>query len=125
MATKKKDDKKQKSQKQIVDVNCYVKFIGNNGAIVEYNDDTFITSKTLLTQLIEGDLKTKEGNPSTHLKLGKKDGAEIVNVDVYLTLKGKSIYFVPDGQTVLIASLTSFEKLISGEWDHVRMGQFQ
>ena len=95
---------KPKNKTKIVDVDCIMR-TGKKSVFIDWNDETYVTSISLLTQLIDGDLKTKDGEKSRSIKLGIFEDGVIVNTGdtdntVWLTMKGKSIYFVPEKDIV-------------------------
>jgi hypothetical protein len=123
MTTKNKMQNKKKNGK-IVDVNCYVN-LSENGCFINYEEETYITSRKLLEKLIEGTLKTQKKKKAKSIKLGFKDDGEIQDADVFLTIKGRCVYFVPYENEVLLAPLQHFKKLVNGEYSFVKMGKLE
>jgi len=120
-----KNKKNNKKDQTIKDVNCFLK-IRENSVYVDYENEIYITSKELFVNLVMGDLETKKGEPCHTLSLGKFDENGIDNDSgVFLSVKGKSMYLVLEENKFLISSMFGAKKLITGEWDNMRFGEFQ
>jgi len=121
MATK----KQQKQETTIKDVECYIR-TGGKGVFINWNDETYITNSETLGKLVDGTLKTQKGKKAKSVRLGLKTDEGINNdVEVFLTKKGKAMYFVPNEGEVLITSVEDMKKLLDGKWEFVKMGMFQ
>lgn len=111
----------------IKDVDCILRTTeSGKGLLVEWNDDVYITNVDFLSQLIDGTLKTKKGKKAKSVRLGllTDDGIEETEPQLFLTLKGKSIYFSPEEDTLLIVPVSNVVSVISGKSSKTTMGEF-
>lgn len=123
--SKPKSKPKNKSTSKIVDARCKITVSGD-ALLIKYKNDIYVTNLNWVEKLLDGTLKTKENKKQKSVSLGVFTDQGIDNdIDVWLTLKGKSVYFVPTNDEVLIAPVSNLQKLISGEIDKTRMGKFK
>jgi len=117
---------KNKKQKEttIEDVDCYIN-TSEKAVFIKWNDETYITNRELVEQLVEGRLKTKAGKKAKAVNLGIFTDEGINETDVFLTVKDKSVYFVPQEGKVMITALSLMKELLMGKTDSVRMGMFK
>lgn len=121
----KKQKPKNKKNGKIVQANCYVK-LTDKACFIDLKDQSFITNRELLERLISGKLETSTHKKARSIRLGLITDDGIDNdIQVFLTKKDKSMYFVPEENEVYIAPLSDFEKLISREYRFVQMGKFE
>jgi len=131
MPQKKKENKQKNKKlngKKIVTVDCNVRK-GGKALIIEYTGITYITSQALLSKLLHGTLKTQKGKLSKSVQLGileeNGDDKEILSdTGVFLTKKGNALYFAPNDDELLVGSTDGFMKLLSGEWEYLKLGKF-
>lgn len=127
--TKKTATKKTKqttvSEKEIVDVNCIINK-SDKAVYINWNNETYVGSRNLLQQLADGTLTKQDGTKAKAIPLSLKTDDGLQNLDkVFLTVKGKAVYFVPDEKTFLITSLDDIVKLLNDEFHYVKMGMFK
>lgn len=121
----KQKNKSGQKKNQIVDVRCYAR-LGRKSLLIDYNRTTYITALSLFEKLIDGTLTTQKGKKSKSLQLGIIDDGEITgDTNVFLTIKKKAVYFVPEENKVLVASVDSFRKLLSSDWSYIKLGMFK
>ena len=109
---------------KIEDVDCIMK-IRKKAFLIEYEDTTYITSLELVEKLVKGELTKKDGGiaRAVHMGIFNADGIDN-ETDVFMSIKEKSVYFSPEKGTLLIAPLSSLDKLLHENWDNVKMGRF-
>lgn len=111
----------------IKDVDCILRTTASGkGLLVEWNDNVYITNTDFLSQLIDGSLKTKKGKKAKSVRLGllTEHGIEQTEPQLFLTLKGKSIYFSPEENVLLVVPVSNVASVISGESSKTNMGEF-
>ena len=116
---------KKNDGKKIVTVNCNAR-LGGEALFIEYLGNTYLTSQKLVNKLITGQLKKQDGGESKHINMGILDEEKgiLKSKDTWLTRKENAIYFSPSKDEVLIASVDGFKKLMSGEWNILKLGKF-
>ena len=117
---------KEKEHKgKIVDVECIISTTGSgNGLLVSWEGDMYITNVQFLNQLIDGKLKTLKGKKAKGVNLGLLSDDGIVKTELYLNIKGKSIYFSPSEGTLLVVPVSTVKEIIEGTVQKTHMGKF-
>ena len=118
-------NKKTEKQSQIVDVDCVISTTKEgNGLLLSWEGDMYITNIQFLSELIEGKKLTKEGKVAKAVQLGllTKDGID--ETELFLTLKGKSLYFCPSKGKLFVVPVSTIQKVIDGLVDSTHMGEF-
>ena len=118
-------DAKKENRGKIVDVECIISTTeSGNGLLVSWEGDMYITNVQFLNQLIDGKLKTLKGKKAKGVNLGllSKDGID--KTDLYLNIKGKSIYFSPSEGTLFVVPVSTVKEVIEGTVDRTHMGKF-
>ena len=110
---------------KIVDVECIISTTEKgNGLLLSWEGDMYITNVQFLSELIEGTLKTQKGKKAKAVQLGllTKDGID--KTELFLTLKGKSLYFSPSKGTLFVVPVSTVSSIIEGTVDKTHMGEF-
>ena len=117
-------EEKPKFESKIEDVDCVMK-IRKKAFLIEYENTAYITSLELVEKLLKGELTKKDGGiaKAVHMGIFNADGIDN-DTDVYMSIKDKSVFFSPEKGTLLIAPISSLEKLLHENWDNVKMGRF-
>lgn len=116
---------KPKKEVKIVDVECIISTTKEgNGLLVSWEGDMYITNVQFLSELIEGKKKTKAGDTAKAVKLGllTKDGID--NTELFLTMKGKSLYFSPSNGKLFVVPVSTVQSIIDGTVERTHMGKF-
>ena len=122
---KKTKSEKTKAETKIVDVECIISTTeSGKGLLLSWEGDMYITNVEFLTQLLDGKLKTKGGDTAKAVNLGLLTKEKIEKTDLFLTLKGKSLYFSPVDKTVFIVPFSTVKEVISCLVDRTHMGEF-
>lgn len=114
-----------KKQSKIVDVDCILSTTeSGSGLLLSYEGDMYITNVQFLTELINGKKMTKAGKVAKAVKLGllTKDGID--NTELFLTLKGKSLYFSPISGKLFVVPVSTVQSIIEGTVERTHMGEF-
>ena len=120
MPTKAKENKG-----KIVDVECIISTTeSGNGLLLSWEGDMYITNVQFLTQLIGGKLKTLKGDKAKGVNLGLLTNDGIDKTDLYLNIKGKSIYFSPSDGKLFVVPVSTVKEIIEGTVDRTHMGEF-
>ena len=117
--------KKVKKEVKIEDVECIISTTKEgNGLLLSWEGDMYITNVQFLTELIEGKKKTKAGDTAKAVKLGllTKDGID--DTELFLTMKGKSLYFSPSEGKLFVVPVSTVQKIIEGTETKTHMGEF-
>ena len=95
-----------------------------NGLLLSWDGDMYITNVQFLTELMDGKKKTLEGKKAKAVKLGllTKDGID--DTELFLTLKGKSLYFSPTDGTLFVVPVSVIQDVIIGKVQRTHMGEF-
>ena len=110
---------------KIEDVECIISTTeSGNGLLVSWEGDMYITNVQFLNQLIDGKLKTLKGKKAKGVNLGLLTNDGIDKTDLYLNIKGKSIYFSPSEGTLLVVPVSTVKDIIAGTVDRTHMGKF-
>ena len=120
-----KKTEKVKKQSKIVDVECIISTTKEgNGLLLSWEGDMYITNVQFLTELMEGKKQTLEGKIAKAVKLGllTKDGID--DTELFLTLKGKSLYFSPSEGKLFVVPVSTVQDIISGTVTKTHMGEF-
>lgn len=113
----KKTKQKEIKEKKIVNTETKLYISGKSVRIV-HEGTLYLTNIEFLESKIKDDV--------FHLPLGKMEKDGINNeVQVWLTKKGKGLYFSPKKGVVLISSISGLEKVLSGELDNINFGVFE
>jgi len=114
------------SKSKIVDVECIISTTeSGNGLLVSWEGDMYITNVQFLNELIDGKLKTLKGKKAKGINLGLLSGDGIVKTDLYLNIKGKSIYFSPSEGTLLVVPVSTVKEIIEGTVQRTHMGKIE
>jgi len=120
MPTKEKEHKG-----KIVDVECIISITeSGNGLLVSWEGDMYITNVQFLNQLIDGKLKTLKGKKAKGVNLGLLTDDGIHKTDLYLNIKGKSIYFSPSEGKLFVVPVSTVKDVIVGTVERTHMGEF-
>lgn len=117
--------KPKENKSKIVDVECIISTTkSGNGLLVSWEGDMYITNVQFLNQLIDGKLKTLEGKKAKGVNLGLLTNDGIDKTDLYLNIKGKSIYFSPSEGKLFVVPVSTVVDIIAGNTDRTHMGEF-
>lgn len=111
----------------IEDVDCILRTTkSGNGLLVEWEDNVYISNVEFVSQLIDGTLTKKDGSKAKSVPLGllTTDGIVDTEPQLFLTLKGKSMYFCPEEGTLLIVPVSNVQSVLSGTSEKTNMGKF-
>lgn len=111
----------------IEDVDCILRTTKTgNGLLVEWEDNVYISNVEFVSQLIDGTLTKKDGSKAKSVPLGllTTDGIQDTEPQLFLTLKGKSMYFCPEEGTLLIVPVSNVQSVLSGKTEKTNMGKF-
>lgn len=98
--------------------------LGEKALFVNYGEKTFVTSKNIAEMLLNGKLKTKDKKIAKAVQLGVFGVNGIENdTGVFLTVKGKAVYFSPKKDLLLVSSVSSLKKLYTGEEQRIKLGK--
>lgn len=110
---------------KIVDVECIISTTeSGKGLLLSWDGDMYITNVQFLTDLIEGKLKTIKGKKAKGVNLGLLSNDGIDKTDLYLNIKGKSIYFSPSEGKLFVVPVSTVKDVIVGKTDRTHMGEF-
>lgn len=110
---------------KIVDVECIISTTeSGNGLLLSWEGDMYITNVQFLNELIDGKLKTLKGKKAKGVNLGLLNGDGIDKTDLYLNIKGKSVYFSPSEGKLFVAPVSIVKDIIAGKTDRTHMGEF-
>jgi len=79
-----------------------------------------------MEKLLNGTLRTIDDKKQKSIRLGiiSEDGINN-DVSIWITMKNKSLYFVPEENVVLITPVSNLKKLLSGEYQYTKFGRFK
>ena len=123
----KKLESEEKPKATIEDVDCILETTqSGNGLLVRWEDDVYISNVEFVSQLIDGTLEKKDGTKAKAVPLGllTDGGIEDTEPTLFLTMKGKSIYFCPSEGTLLIVPVANVVAVLSGTKKQTKMGKF-
>ena len=113
------------NKSKIVDVECIISTTeSGKGLLLSWDGNMYITNVQLLTQLIDGKLKTIKGKKAKGVNLGLLTDDGIDKTDLYLNIKGKSIYFSPSEGKLFVVPVSTVKDVIVGKVDRTHMGEF-
>lgn len=122
MTETKTTPKSGKPKSQIKDVNCQM-MARKKSVLIKWHGETYVTNRVFIEDLIKGKLKTQKGKKAKSVRLGVFTDDGIEDTELFLTLKGKCIYFVPDENNVLMTAVSSVEKILYEDWDEIKLGK--
>jgi hypothetical protein len=117
MKTSKKS-KQEKINKTTIEKTDTRMWLGKNSIQVSYEGSLYLTNIAFVEEKIK--------SLPAHIRLGVMTEDGINNdVDAWITVKGKAVYFTPKKDVVLISSLSGLKELLSGERDNLDFGIFK